>query len=152
MRERLRGVYRVVHRVRRVYWFVFRPRTSGAKCVIEHDGRWLMIRNSYGRGHWTFPGGRVNRREAPDVAAKREVAEEVGITLAQIRAIGEYYTDKQYKRDTVYCFRAAIDAPDVVIDPAEIAESMWVDPGALPEFRGPSVDKIVAMMQRSATG
>jgi 8-oxo-dGTP pyrophosphatase MutT (NUDIX family) len=150
VRERLRGAYRLLHRLRRVYWFVFRPRTTGVKCVVMHDGRWLMIRNSYGRAHWTFPGGGVDRGEAPDAAAIREVSEEVGITLDSVRPIGDYYSDREYKRDTVYCFTASVGSLDVVIDPAEIAESSWVDPQEMPDFRAPSVDRIVAMIELHA--
>ncbi len=150
MRERLRAVYRLVHHLRRAYWFVFRPTTTGVKCVVVHDGRWLMIRNTYGRAHWTFPGGAVDRGEAPDAAAIREVAEEAGITLASVRPIGDYYSDREYKRDTVYCFTASASSSEVVIDPAEIAESTWVDPQALPDFRAPSVDRIVAMLALEA--
>jgi 8-oxo-dGTP diphosphatase len=146
VRERLRGTYRQLHRLRRVYWFVFRPRTTGVKCVVMHDGAWLMIRNTYGRAHWTFPGGGVERDEAPDAAAIREVGEEVGIALDTVRPVGDYYNEREYKRDTVYCFTASIDRPDFVIDPAEIAEAHWVDPDELPDFRAPSVDRIVAMI------
>jgi 8-oxo-dGTP diphosphatase len=151
VREHLRGVYRQLHRLRRLYWYVFRPRTYGVKCVVEHDGRWLMIRNTYGRAHWTFPGGGIDAGETPEHAAIREVEEEVGITLATVEPIGDYFSDREYKRDTVFCFRATFDGPDVVIDPAEIAESAWVDPSALPDFRAPSVDRIVPMMQRHST-
>src|SRR5947208_16401491 len=60
-----RFLYGWAARLRVVYWFVFRPNTQGVKCLIEHDGRWLMIRNSYGKGHWTFPGGAIGRHETP---------------------------------------------------------------------------------------
>jgi 8-oxo-dGTP pyrophosphatase MutT (NUDIX family) len=151
VRERLRVVYRFAHRLRRVYWFVYRPRTFGVKCVVEHDGRWLMIRNTYGGGYWTFPGGAIDAGETPEAAARREVAEEVGVALASIEPIGEYFSDLQYKRDTVYCFRAAVHTPEVVIDPAEIAEAAWIDPRAIPDFQATSVKRIVPMMERSAT-
>ena len=143
----MRTLYRLAARARRLYWFVFRPRTTGVKCVVAHDGRWLMIRNTYGRGHWTFPGGAVDRGEAPERAAAREVLEEVGIQVADLRPIGSYYTDHEYKRDTVYCFVAATDKAHFSIDPTEIAEAAWYEPTALPDFRGPSVDRIVGLLQ-----
>ena len=150
MRKRLRVVlYRQLHRLRRVYWFLFRPKTMGVKCVVMHDGRWLMIRNSYGRGEWTFPGGAVDRGESPEEAVVREVCEEVGIALASVTPIGDYFSDREYKRDTVYCFTASVHAADVQLDPGEIADAAWVHPAALPDFRAPSVDRIVAMIERS---
>ena len=140
--------YRVADRFRRVYWFVFRPTTTGCKCVIEHDGRWLMIRNTYGRGHWTFPGGAVERGESPDDAAKREVREEVGVWLRDVEPIGSCFSDRQYKRDTVHCFFARVSSPEHTIDPKEIAEAAWIPPETLPNDRGPVVDKIVAMLAK----
>jgi len=148
MRRLLRPGYKIAERVRLVYWFVFRPRTRGVKCVVSHDGRWLMIRNSYGRGHWTFPGGAVDRGEDPAHAAAREVREEVGIGLGSVRSIGEYFTDAQYKRDTVYCFAAVVTSDTFAIDPAEIAEARWISPRDLPEFRGANVDRVVAMLEQ----
>ncbi len=134
-----------------MYWFVFRPRTFGVKCAIEHDGHWLMIRNTYGRGHWTFPGGKVERGEEPRDAAMREVREEVGIVLDDVRAIGDYYTTKQYKRDTVYCFVASVPSRDHLIDQGEIAEAKWIPFGEIPDLRSQAVDKILVMLQREQT-
>lgn len=151
MRERLRVVYRQLHRLRRLYWFVFRPTTTGVKCVVTRDGAWLMIRNSYGQGSWTFPGGGVERGEDPAAAAIREVREEVGVALGTVTRIGDYFSDREYKKDTVHCFTADVDAAEIVIDPAEIAEAIWVDPAALPHPRGASVERIAAMMERSRT-
>jgi len=39
-----------------MYRFAFRPSMFGVKCVVEHEGRWLLVRNTYGRGYWTLPG------------------------------------------------------------------------------------------------
>src|SRR5258706_13668937 len=108
MKRFVRLGYNVAARLRIAYWFVFRPKTSGVKCVVEHDGHWLMIRNSYGKGHWTFPGGAIERNENPDAAAVREVREEVGIALDAVRSIGSYTSNRQYKHDTVHCFVAHV--------------------------------------------
>src|SRR5438552_16815706 len=101
MRKRfVRLGYSVASRIRTMYWFVFRPTTRGVKTVIEHDGRWLMIRNSYGKGHWTFPGGKVEKHEEPEHGAMREVREEVAVALDAVIPIGTYTSDRQHKRDT----------------------------------------------------
>jgi 8-oxo-dGTP pyrophosphatase MutT (NUDIX family) len=144
-----RQLYRLAARVRKLYWFVFRPRTFGVKCLVEHNGRWLMIRNTYGRGHWTFPGGRIDRGETPEQAAIREVAEEVGIALESVAPFGVYLHNREYKRDTVYCFRASVMDDGHVIDPFEVAEAAWVPAGEPPGFRGPSVDEILRLLETS---
>jgi len=106
-----------------------------------------MIRNTYGRGHWTFPGGSIGRRETPEQAAIREVAEEVGIALDSVEPIGIYRNRREYKRDTVYCFRASVSKDAHKIDPFEIAEAAWVRANELPSFRGPSVNEILALLE-----
>jgi len=126
---------------------VFRPRTRGVKCIVECDGKWLMIRNTYGRGHWTFPGGAVRRRERPEHAAIREVAEEVGISLPFVRAIGSFCSTKQYKRDTVQCFTAAVDTADHHIDGKEVLEAAWIAPADIPDFRSGAVDRALRLLE-----
>ena len=138
--------YRALAQLRRLYWFVFRPRTSGVKTVVEHNGRWLMIRHSYGRGHWTFPGGTVGRRETPDAAATREVREEVGLSVTTVIPIGVYRTDREYKKDTVHIFRALVDVDELRINPREVAEATWVLPDKVPPH-GPVVAAILDMLR-----
>jgi ADP-ribose pyrophosphatase YjhB (NUDIX family) len=142
----IRFAYNVAARVRRLYWFVFRPDTRGVKCLIEHDGRWLLIRNSYGPGHWTLPGGAVGRREVPEAAAIREVQEEVGIELHSVRPIGFYRSDREYKHDTVYCFSARVATPDHRIDDREVIAAAWFSPTELPTHRSRAIDRIVKLL------
>lgn len=56
----------------------------GANCVVEQDGRILLVRLNYGPrdGHWTLPGGLVEADETPDLAAVRETEEETGLRVA----------------------------------------------------------------------
>ena len=129
---------------------MFRPRTYGVKCVIQRGDRWLMIKNTYGRSQWTFPGGAVDRGEEPRDAAIREVREEVGIALGDVQPIGDYFTRRQYKRDTVYCFTASVDREDFVIDEGEISEARWFESSNLPEVRSASVDSILAMLEKTS--
>jgi ADP-ribose pyrophosphatase YjhB (NUDIX family) len=133
----------------RVWWFVRRPRTYGVKCVIDHGGRWLMVRNTYGHRRWTFPGGGVRRREATDVAVRREILEEVGIALGAVEIVGTYPGITK-PRDTVTVFRAVVDSSAVVIDRGEIAEAEWFESTALPHPRSPGVDTVVAILRQRA--
>ena len=59
--------------------------TLGSVCRIEHDGRVLLVETEYRRG-WGYPGGLVDRNEPPDVGARREVREEVGL---HVELVGE---------------------------------------------------------------
>ena len=55
-------------------------RAAGYVLFRERGGRreYLLVRNKNGR-HWGFPKGRIEAGESPEEAARREVAEEVGI-------------------------------------------------------------------------
>jgi 8-oxo-dGTP diphosphatase len=65
----------------RVYTALFRPRIRGTFVFIWVGDRFLAARSSY-RRDWSVPGGMVGRKEEWADAARRELDEEVGITLA----------------------------------------------------------------------
>lgn len=58
-----------------------RGMTLGTRAVVtDPEGRMLVVRQRYTNG-WIFPGGGVDRGEAPVSAVKREVIEETGVRL-----------------------------------------------------------------------
>jgi len=90
-----------------MYWKLVRPRTFGVKVVIEHPelgaSHVVLVCNAYGNtASWTLPGGGyLPVTERADAAAAREVREELGIDVTDVRIVGEYRTQAQGKRDTV---------------------------------------------------
>jgi 8-oxo-dGTP pyrophosphatase MutT (NUDIX family) len=61
------------------------PRTetvAAGVLLFDHDDRVLLVDPTYKPG-WEFPGGIVERGESPARAARREVAEELGIELTR---------------------------------------------------------------------
>ena len=127
------------------YWFIFRPKTFGVRCVVWCGNEILMVKHSYGNyTHWIFPGGGVNRNENFEEAAKREVLEEVGLEIYNLKKIGTYSSTKEYKRDTVVVFSAESNNKSTKIDPREIAEAQWFAKDNLPDISEYS-KKILAM-------
>jgi len=134
----------IVYPPLKLYWFVFRPKTYGVKCVIQNGREILMIRNTYGPGWWTFPGGGIKRNETAEQAVKREVIEEVGISIKDLRKIGEFTSTAEYKKDTISVFVGISENNNITIDEKEILEAQWFFSNNLPAM-SPYARKIIAM-------
>lgn len=116
----------------RLYWFIFRPLTVGVQCVVLCDEQVLLIRNTYGRRMWTVPGGGLKPGEEPVAAVRREVVEEVGITLSAVQLLGQFQGREDYRHDTVHVFVGQANDLTCTSDPGEILEARWFDVNALP--------------------
>ncbi|HET7580034.1 MAG TPA: nucleoside triphosphatase YtkD [Bacillales bacterium] len=56
--------------------------------ICRFCNHWLLTEHP--RRGWEFPGGKVEKGESADFAAKREVMEETGGTVADLSYIGQY--------------------------------------------------------------
>jgi 8-oxo-dGTP diphosphatase len=101
--------------------------------IIAHEGAVLMIRRRQREGEllWAFPGGAVEAGETPEQAAVREVAEEVGLTVAAVRVLGERVHPKT-GRPISYTACTVVDGEPAVLDAEEIAEVAWVKHSEIP--------------------
>lgn len=55
--------------------------------VIQRDGRYLVCRRPAHKRHgglWEFPGGKLEPGESLDEAARRELREELGVSVSQV--------------------------------------------------------------------
>ena len=95
--------------------------------IIARDGAVLMIQRKQREGEllWAFPGGAVEAGETSEQAAVREVAEEVGLTVASDRVLGDRVHPKTH-RAMVYVACSVVDGEPTVLDTDEIAEVAWV--------------------------
>ncbi len=145
-----RNFYRFLLPCAWLYWFVFRPRTRGAKCLIVAEGKILLIQNTYHRyGVWNLPGGRVRKEESPEEAVTREVREEVGLLLPPVAKLGEWSTNREYKHDTGHFYLAEFfQFQKTTIDPVEIAAAGWYPIDQLPERTYTSVTKALELYRR----
>jgi 8-oxo-dGTP pyrophosphatase MutT (NUDIX family) len=121
-----RVCYRVAHTGLRAYWRVARPHTRGVKCVVREGDAVLFVRHSYGdRRQWELPGGGIRRGEDPRDTAAREAHEELGLDLAEWRALGSVEAHGYGKRTTMICFAADAPTRTVTVDAGEIEEARW---------------------------
>lgn len=144
----LRLGYRFAYAGLRAYWFVARPEVSGVKCQITDGERVLLVRHTYGPRGWDLPGGAVKRGEEPVSAARREMNEELGVSIEDWRPLGRVSLNIDHKRDSLHCFQAELHTPRIVIARAELADADWFSRDALPRNLGRYTRPILA---RAAT-
>lgn len=117
----------------KAYWFIRRPKTEGVKVILQHGSRVLLVKHTYiSQSGWTFPGGKIKKGEAPEEAAKREVKEELGLDLSNIKKLGSFVATKEYKIDTIWVFLAEVENVDVITPNFEIQEVRWFNLAAMP--------------------
>ena len=141
----LRLIYKIADPIRKTYWFVVRPHTKGVKCLVEHNGKVLLVQLSYVSSGWSIPGGGVEVGEEFVDAARRECWEELGIDAYEWRKIGEYSNSAEHKNDVIECFHTRVESPLFEIDEAEVVEAQWFDPHDLPKNVRPHVRGILRM-------
>lgn len=107
-----RTAYKVAHRMLRAYWSVRKPSTHGALVAVWHDGKIMLIKNSY-RHHYTLPGGYVRPGESAAAAAQRELVEEVNlrIPLDRLREVYSRVHDFENRNDRVTIVEVQVDEP-----------------------------------------
>jgi 8-oxo-dGTP pyrophosphatase MutT (NUDIX family) len=136
--------YRAAYLGLRVYWLVRRPQTGGVKCAITDGERVLLVRHTYGPRGWDLPGGSVKRGEEPLDAARREMREELGVSIEDWRALGVVSLSIDHRRDRLHCFQAELHAPEIEIDRGELADAAWFSRDALPRKLGRYTRPILA--------
>jgi 8-oxo-dGTP diphosphatase len=145
----LRTVYRAGYPLARAYWRLAQPEKRGVKCVLTRGDEVLLVRHTYGpETRWELPGGGIKRNEEPRDAARREAHEELGVDVADWRLLGDLFERIDGKRDTLWCFAAAIGDREVVTDDAEIAEARWFSRDALPHDAHRYVARTLALSDR----
>ena len=130
----MRTAYRAAHLMLRSYWFVRRPRTNGALAALWHDGRILLVKNSY-RRQLSLPGGYVRPGEDPRRAASREVHEEIRIHVPPERFDIAYHGTRpfEFRSDTLDIYETRIsEKPVIRIDRREV---VWADFLTVEEIR-----------------
>jgi 8-oxo-dGTP pyrophosphatase MutT (NUDIX family) len=139
-----RLAYRCAYALLFAYRFIVRPRLTGVKCVLTDGDLVLLVRHTYGPREWDLPGGGIKRRERPAIAARREMHEELGILIEELRDMGEVLARLHNSPVTVHCFRAELQTPAVAIDRGEIAAARWFPHRGLPHNLGRLVRPVLA--------
>jgi 8-oxo-dGTP pyrophosphatase MutT (NUDIX family) len=138
-----RTAYRVGFPLARIWWRLRQQQHEGALAAIYVGQALLVLRSSY-RTEWNFRGGTVRQGETPEVAARRELAEEIGLAGAfPLVAVGDASGLWEGRRDKVHFFDLRLDRlPELRLDNREIIATRLI---SLNELRGIAVTGPVAV-------
>jgi ADP-ribose pyrophosphatase YjhB (NUDIX family) len=135
--------YRVAYQLLRGYSLLRHPSLTGVKCALTDGERVLLVRHTYGRPGWGLPGGILRHGEDPARTTRRELREELGLEVGELRGLGEIEVAIDGRHDRVHCFAAAVSRPAMRPDGAEIADARWWPRDRLPEQLSPYTREIV---------
>lgn len=97
--------------------------------IIKKDNRILLSKRSPNLSEepnkWENVGGSVDEGETFEVAARREINEELGVEIRQLETALEYKNDK----GEIYCtvFFAQIDSTPKIMEPEACSELKWFE-------------------------
>ena len=123
------------------------PRIGVAVIVYKKGEVLLGLRkNAHGEGTWALPGGHLEFGESPEECARREVMEETGMSIKNMRP-GPYTNDlferegKHYITLFMVCEYASGEL--ALREPHKCAGWEWFSPDALPEPRFLSLQNLL---------
>lgn len=114
-----------------------RPKV-GVGVIIIKDGKVLLgkRKGAHGDGSWAFPGGHLEFNESLENCAKREIMEETGITIKDIKKLT--YTNDIFPnqgKHYITCYvKANYDSGEVkVMEPNKCEIWKWFEWNKFPE-------------------
>ena len=117
----------------------FFPRTDPAVIMLVHDGgdRVVLGRQAaWPPGRFSILAGFVEPGESAEAAVVREVAEEVGLRVTDVRYVGSQ--PWPFPQSLMLGFVARVEGDDTVQpDPSEIEEARWFTRAELASGEGP---------------
>jgi ADP-ribose pyrophosphatase YjhB (NUDIX family) len=103
--------------------------------IQDAYGNVLLIRQAAGKQLWSLPGGKVRAVEALNDALRREIQEEIGLTVVSARVIDLF--DRPQRRGLAVLFQTKLRKGALKLQPKEILSAEFVS--KLPRKATPSV-------------
>jgi NAD+ diphosphatase len=118
----------------------FFPRTDPAVIMLVHDGADRLVlgrQAAWPPGRFSILAGFVEPGESAEAAVVREVAEEVGLTVTDVRYVGSQ--PWPFPQSLMLGFVARVEGSDeLVVDRTEIEEAHWFTRDQLRAGTGPT--------------
>ena len=109
----------------------------GCAAIIIRDGKFLMIKRAgtHGPGTWSVPGGWQEIGETFEQATRREVSEEVGCEITNIRfaaVTNNYFPEENIHSISIFSLADWVSGEPENLEPDKCEELRWVDFTRLP--------------------
>lgn len=109
----------------------------GIGVFIFKDGKFLMgqRRNSHGDGTWSVPGGHLEFGESFEDTARREVSEETGVAIKNIRfgaVTNDYFAEEAKHYVTIWMLSDYDSGIVTITEPDKFIKLEWHDFDDLP--------------------
>jgi 8-oxo-dGTP diphosphatase len=109
----------------------------GIACFVWKDGKFLMgrRRGEHGRDTWSVPGGHLEPGESWAECAMREVAEETGMHIANIRLMAttnDIFADSGKHYISIWLEADWRSGEPSILEPEKYTDQGWYDFKTLP--------------------
>jgi 8-oxo-dGTP diphosphatase len=110
----------------------------GVGVFVWRNGKFLMgqRKGSHGEGTWSVPGGWQEHSESWETAAKREVMEETGMNIENVRfvtATDNYFPEEDVHSVTIWLDADWTEGEPQLLEPDKFVNQEWRDFQSLPE-------------------
>lgn len=114
-----------------------------AAIIHDSDGRIFATQRGYGdmKDGWEFPGGKVEARESPEEALKREIFEELETKIQIERLVQTVEYDYPKFHLTMHCYWCRIESGSLTLKEHEAAK--WLQLSDLDSVDWLPADQIV---------
>jgi 8-oxo-dGTP pyrophosphatase MutT (NUDIX family) len=111
--------------------------------VLETPSGILFLRRVERSPKWRFPGGHIKPGESPEKAALRELKEETGVAIANVKYVGTFkhrYAEKPGESFDVLAYYGKIDkVPEIKLEPEAHSAFVFVEKAAITSHSSASV-------------
>ena len=121
--------------------------------IIVRRGKVLITLRPDGKrlgGYWEFPGGKMEERESPHQALKRELKEELNIEISIVNILTTVYYQYDWGTTLIVAYLCTWESGE--IEHLEVADHRWVHPKEFENYNILPADKPILTKLREIYG
>ncbi|KLE34723.1 NUDIX domain-containing protein [Aurantiacibacter luteus] len=143
-----RALMPLAHALRKAWLRLAKPDIHGVALMgFDAEDRLLLVRHSYGPDRWSMPAGGMARGEDPEHAIRREMREELGLTLEGLELVSQRVETIYGVTNHVWLFTARV-LEEPRPDRREVVAAAFCPVDELPEALEKRVRPRLELMDR----